>query len=165
MMDLLMLFMDKRSVAKWLRRLRKRLLRKKSRFLKELDLFLTCQAGIERFVAEAMGVSRKCYYLRMAKHLRELLQIVVGDMARSHDVYPKIAVHRKVIDVINKINEIQETQQKFVSELLESSHHRHITCAKSAPADVVAVGRGGGGGGGSDKDDDHDDDDFHNVEI
>ena len=124
-MDLLLLFLDQRGIASFFKRERKKLLKKKKCVIGDLQLLLSVQGVLEKNILSCVNVSSRSYYMRISSAVKKLLKTFLKDLEDSANVYPKITLNRRLVDVISEINRIQESQQEFVD---------HITSPGLAPA-------------------------------
>lgn len=122
-MDILLMFLSEKMVKGFLKKQKKNLFRKKQNLLQNMKDFLHFQKFTERMLMHSMKLSNKSYIAKMSKMVNTLMQTIIDDFQKSDEIYPQIMFHRRLLDIISKINDMQKGQQVFVNDLLTTNNN------------------------------------------
>ena len=111
-MELLLLFLDKKKTSKLLRSYQKQIVEKKKGFLENMQLCSEFKLCSEKAVFE-----ENSYYMKLSKCVNKMINCILHNMKTSPDLFPQIVVTKKIIDIINTINQLQTSQEKHVRSL------------------------------------------------
>ena len=132
-MDLMLMFLDERGVRSFFKKERKKLVKKKRELLGNLRSFLEVRGVVEKQLCRAANLSSRCYYLKLSTAVSRLLGALIEDLEVSQNAYPKIALNRKLMDIITEINGIQGSQQSFVDNFAANPAHIPAAAADTRP--------------------------------